>query len=150
KPIAATVLATMVQEGLVDLDASFYSYVPYYPRRKYDFTVRQLASHTAGIRGYRGKEYALNQPFSIKESITLFKDDELLFEPGTNYFYNSFDWVLISLAMQEISGVPFETLVQQYVLEPMGLKHTFPEEKDNLSPNTSVCYSKCLGSFTKA
>lgn len=150
KPIAATVLAKMVQEGLINLDASFYSYVPYYPRKKYDFTIRQLASHTAGIRGYRGKEYALNQPFSIKESISVFKDDELLFEPGTAYFYNSFDWVLISLAMEEISGVPFETLVQQYVLEPLGLKSTFPEETGFLPPNTAVFYSKQLNGFTKA
>lgn len=150
KPLAATALARMVQEGLIDLDASFYSYVPYYPRKKYDFTMRQLASHTAGIRGYRGKEYALNQPFSIKESIAIFQDDELLFEPGTNYFYNSFDWVLISLAMQEISGIPFETLVQQYVLEPLGLKNTFPEETDALSPNTATFYSKRLNGFRKA
>lgn len=60
KPIAATALARMVQKGLIDLDASFYSYVPYYPKKKYDFTIRQLAGHTAGIRGYLGKEYALN------------------------------------------------------------------------------------------
>ncbi len=150
KPIAATALAKMVQEGLIDLDTSFYSYVPYYPIKKYDFTIRQLANHTAGIRGYRGKEYALNQPFSIKESISVFRDDELLFEPGTAYFYNSFDWVLISLAMEEICGAPFETLVQQYVLEPLGLKSTFPEEKDFRPPNTAAFYSKRLNGFTKA
>ncbi|MEA1787306.1 serine hydrolase domain-containing protein [Arenibacter sp. GZD96] len=150
KPIAATALAKMVQEGLLDLDASFYTYVPYYPKKKYDFTIRQLASHTAGIRGYRGKEYALNQPFSIKESIAVFKDDALLFEPGTAYFYNSFDWVLISLAMQEVSGMPFETLVAHYVLEPLGLTNTFPEKTDALPPDTVVFYSKTVNGFTNA
>ncbi|MBT2161994.1 serine hydrolase domain-containing protein [Zobellia barbeyronii] len=125
KPISATALAHMVAEGLMDLDASFYTYVPYYPKKKYDFTIRQLASHTAGIRGYRGTEYGLNKPYSIRESIELFKDDELLFEPGTDYLYNSFDWVLISLAMQEVSGVPFEEYVEKKVLQPLGMDHTF-------------------------
>lgn len=125
KPISATALAHMVAEGLIDLDASFYTYVPYYPKKKYDFTIRQLASHTAGIRGYRGTEYGLNKPYSIRESIELFKDDELLFEPGTDYLYNSFDWVLISLAMQEVSGVSFEEYVEKKVLQPLGMDQTF-------------------------
>ncbi len=127
KPISATALAHMVADGLIDLDASFYEYVPYYPKKKWDFTIRQLASHTAGIRGYQGMEYGLNQAYTIKEGIDIFKDDDLIFEPGRGYFYNSFDWVLVSLAMQEASGVPFEEYVQQKVLHPLGLENTFAE-----------------------
>ncbi len=124
KPIAATALAHMVADGFIDLDASFYTYVPYYPKKKWDFTIRQLASHTAGIRSYLGKEYGLNEPYSIKESIAIFKDDDLLFEPGTRYQYTSYDWVLISLAIQEITGIPFATYVYEKVLLPLGLKNT--------------------------
>ena len=127
KPIAATALAHMVAEGIIDLDTSFYEYVPYYPKKKWDFSIRQLASHTAGIRGYRGTEYGLNKPYSIKESIEIFKDDELLFEPGTDYLYNSYDWVLISLAMQEASGIPFEAYVEKKVLQPLGMVYTLAE-----------------------
>jgi CubicO group peptidase (beta-lactamase class C family) len=126
KPIAATALAHMVNEGIIDLDASLYKYVPYYPKKKWDFTIRQLASHTAGIRGYKGTEYGLNKSYSIKESIEIFKDDDLLFEPGTDYLYTSYDWVLISLAMQEARGVPFEEYVQEKVLNPLELESTFP------------------------
>lgn len=124
KPIAATALAIMVTDGKIGLDTSFYDYVPYYPKKRWDFTIRQLAGHTAGIRGYKGKEYALNTPYTIKDSITIFKDDELVFEPGHGYLYTSFDWVLISLAMQEASGIPFEKYVQEKVLNPLELTHT--------------------------
>ncbi|WP_422083692.1 serine hydrolase domain-containing protein [Ulvibacterium sp.] len=127
KPIAATALAQMVKAGVMDLDASFYKYVPYFPKKRWDFSIRQLAGHTAGIRGYRGKEYGLNEPYSIKESITIFKDDDLLFQPGTAYHYNSFDWVMISLAMQEASGMAFEDYVRQKVLLPLGMDRTFAE-----------------------
>ncbi len=125
KPIAATALAYMVADGVIDLDTSFYQYVPYYPQKKYDFTIRQLAGHTAGLRGYQGIEYGLNKPYHIKESIVLFKEDPLLFEPGTDYNYNSYDWVLLSLAMQEASGIPFEKYVQEKVLDPLQMRHTF-------------------------
>ncbi len=127
KPIAATALAYMVSEGIIDLEASFYTYVPYFPKKKHDFTIRQLAAHTAGIRGYRGLEYGSNKAYSIKDGIAIFQDDPLLFKPGTGYQYNSYDWALISLAMQEASGIPFEDYVQTKVLEPLGMKNTFPE-----------------------
>lgn len=133
KPIAATALADMVANGLIDLDVSFYQYAPYYPKKKHDFTIRQLASHTAGIRGYQGIEYGLNKPYSIKESIEIFAADDLLFEPGTDYLYNSFDWVLISLAMQEVSGIPFEEYVQEKVLHPLGMSNTFAPTNASLS-----------------
>ena len=127
KPLAATALAHMVNDGLIDLDTSFYKYVSYFPKKKWDFTIRHLASHTAGIRAYRGTEYGLNKPYTIKEGIEIFQDDELLFEPGTDYLYNSYDWVLISLAMQEVSGIPFEEYVQEKVLNPLGMSNTFAE-----------------------
>jgi CubicO group peptidase (beta-lactamase class C family) len=156
KPIAATALAHMVSEGLIDLDESFYTYVPYFPKKKWDFTIRQLASHTAGIRGYLGKEYALNKPYSLKESIAIFKDDELLFEPGTNYHYNSYDFVLLSLAMQEASGIPFGKYVVDRVLQPLGLSKTFAcnlsGKKEVLSKELQLTtfYSKNRLGFRKA
>lgn len=150
KPIAATALAHMVIDGLIDLDASFYQYVPYYPRKRWDFTIRQLASHTAGIRGYVGTEYGLNKPFTIKQSIDIFKDDNLLFEPGTDYLYNSFDWVLISLVMQEVSGIPFEKYVKEKVLNPLEMENTFTPTSLDLTDRISKFYSKNRLGFRKA
>lgn len=156
KPIAATALAQMVADGLIDLDTSFYKYVPYYPKKKWDFTIRQLASHTAGIRGYIGKEYGLNESYSIKESIAIFKNDDLLFEPGTSYHYNSYDWVLISLAMQEASGITFENYVKEKVLKPFGLQNTFASDPSGIDilHNDKLCittfYSKNAVGFREA
>nr|WP_299343927.1 serine hydrolase domain-containing protein [Allomuricauda sp.] len=124
KCITGLALGKMVEEGLMDLDASFYEYVPHYPRKKFDFTIRQLAGHTAGIRAYRGKEFALNKPFSIEESTQVFENEPLVFKPGKGYLYNSFDFVLLSLAMQEVAGVPFKDYVGEKVLSPLGMQNT--------------------------
>ena len=162
KPIAATALAIMVQDGLIDLDTSFYQYVPYYPKKRWDFTIRQLAGHTAGIRSYQGKEYGLNELYGIKDSLVIFQEDDLLFEPGRGYLYTSYDWVLISLAMQEASGIPFEQYVRENVLDPLGMKNTFApkhpkrETMQTVDPdmeaskNTASFYSKAVVGFKKA
>ncbi|MFS4417891.1 serine hydrolase domain-containing protein [Maribacter sp. 2307ULW6-5] len=158
KPIAATALAHAVHQGIISLDASLYDYVPYFPKKRWDFTIRQLANHTAGIRKYRGKEFALNLPYTIKESLVLFKDDALLFAPGTDYTYTSYDWVLISLAIQEAAGMPFEDYVEKTVLAPLGIRHTFAPVRgaedrvpENLhSAFLAQCYTRGRHGFRKA
>ncbi len=150
KPIAAMALAKMVWDKKIDLDTSFYEYVPYFPKKEFDFTIRQLASHTAGIRGYRGKEYALNRPYSIKESLEVFKDDPLEFAPGTDYLYTSFDWVMISLAMEEVSGMPFSEYVKKEVLTPLGMHSTFVEYPAASGKNKATPYTKRRSGFRLA
>ncbi|SDQ28929.1 CubicO group peptidase, beta-lactamase class C family [Flagellimonas zhangzhouensis] len=154
KCITGLTLGKMVEDGILNLDESFYTYVPYYPKKKYDFTLRQLATHTAGIRSYRGKEFALNQDFSIKDSISVFKDDPLLFEPGKGYLYNSFDFVLLSLAMQEASGVLFQDYVRETILMPLGLKNTVSPKENIVSSsgveNQAQFYTKRALCFTEA
>lgn len=150
KPIAATALLHMVKAGDIELDRSFYDYVPYFPKKQYDFTIRQLASHTAGIRSYRGKEFALNEAWSIKESIVFFQDDPLLFKPGTSYHYNSLDWVLISLAMEEVSGIPFAEYVKQNVLIPLGMERTFPENPEDQKEGEVTKYTRWKVGFRSA
>jgi len=150
KPIAAMALAKMVAQKKIDLDTSFYQYVPYFPKKEYDFTIRQLATHTAGIRGYRGKEYALNKPYSIKESLKIFQDDPLEFQPGTDYLYTSFDWVMISLAMEEISGIPFSEYVKKEVLDPLRMHSSYVEYPEASKSNKATPYTRRRSGFRLA
>ncbi|EFO20138.1 hypothetical protein LOAG_08353 [Loa loa] len=58
KPVTAALAARLVQSGKLDLDASVQDYVPDFPRKKYNekdvtITIRQLLSHTSGIRHYK-------------------------------------------------------------------------------------------------
>lgn len=150
KPITAFALAMLVKEGLIDLDASIYRYVPYFPIKKYDFTIRQLAAHTAGIRGYKGKEYALNKPFTAREGLKMFQDDPLLFQPGTDFNYNSLDSVLLSLAMEAASGLPFEDYVRKKVLTPFGMYNTISEIPGTIQCGKAEFYTRWAGGFKNA
>lgn len=154
KCITGLAFGKMVEDGLLDWDDSLYKHVPYYPKKQYDFSLRQLASHTAGIRGYRGKEFALNQAYSIKEGIEVFKNDPLIFQPGRGYLYNSYDFVLLSLAMQEASGIPFASYVREKILKPLKMNMTLtPEELPSdltRSIKTSEFYTKRVSGFRKA
>jgi len=150
KPIAAMALGKLIDSGKMDWDATYHTYVPYYPRKRYDFSIRQLASHTAGIRGYKGKEFALNKPLSIRDSLAVFQDDPLLFKPGTSYHYNSYDWVLLSLAMEEVTGQTFEEYVRKEILAPLGLQRTRPEIPGENDPLVAKFYTRSPEGFREA
>ena len=154
KCITGLAFGKMVEEGILDWDDSFYKHVPYYPKKQHDFTLRQLASHTAGIRAYKGKEYGLNKPYAIKDSLEVFKNDPLVFEPGKGYLYNSFDFVLLSLAMQEACSIPFKDYVKEKVLIPLDLMNTLsPKEvfsSIGVTQEISEYYTKTPIGFKKA
>lgn len=148
KTISAVGLAKMYDQALIDWNCSLYHYVPLFPKKAFDFNLKQLGGHLAGIRGYQGREMFNNKPFSIEEGLSLFSADPLLFAPGTKYSYNSYNWNLISVAMQKASKVPFETYMLENVFIPLQMNRTFPD-RGAIQPNQAVPYSKGKN-FSKA
>lgn len=132
KPIAATGLAKMAEKNQLSLEDSIYEYLPNFPDKKYGFTLKQLGGHLAGIRSYKGNEFMNTEPLSIREGVSLFENDPLLFEPGKGYLYTSYSWNLLSLAMQKAVDKPFETIIKNEVLIPLSLSHTFPDKQQSV------------------
>ncbi|GAA4292305.1 serine hydrolase domain-containing protein [Aestuariibaculum suncheonense] len=128
KTITAVTLGKLVDNGIVDLNKSVYDYLPDYPKKQYDFTVKQLGGNIAGIRHYKNnKEYALNKKMSISEGLRLFKYDPLLWKPGTKYRYSSPAFVLLSEVMQTAAKIPFNTLVCDSIFKPLHMSHSSME-----------------------
>lgn len=146
KPLSALVLARLQDKKLFDWNASLYEYVPNFPKKPFDFTIRQLGGHIAGIRNYRGNEMMLNEPLSIEQGIDLFKDDILEFAPGTKYLYSSYNWNLISLAIQKCLNKDFEKIAFEEVFEPLEMKNTFGD-RGKMVKNQSVPYTRGKNGF---
>lgn len=142
KPITASALATMVADGILDLQTDIRTYVPEFPREHGPVSLKQLAAHTAGIRAYKGKEFALNRPMQISDSLELFVRDPLEFTPGEGYQYTSLDYVLLSLAMERAAGLPFHELVSERVLQPLQMFHTVGEVPGEQVTNQVEFYTR--------
>ena len=142
KSITALTLAKLVDNKTIDLNESIYKYLPEYPKNTYDFTVKQLGGHLAGIRHYQGNEFTLNKKMSITEGVDLFKNDALLFEPSTQFSYNTFGYVLLSEIMQKASKIDFNTLVKNAVFKPLGMTNTMLDDSEKNLPNKTNFYRK--------
>ena len=121
KTLTMTVLAKLWEEGKVDLDADVRDYVPEWPEKTVDgqrvtLTVRQLCCHMAGVRHYTKKGEEAGEEFGLKEyhlrdvfdtteaSLALFKDDELISAPGSEFHYTTHGFTLLAKVIENVSG----------------------------------------------
>ncbi|MEZ4797485.1 MAG: serine hydrolase domain-containing protein [Flavobacteriaceae bacterium] len=142
KSLTAVALAKLMDDGKLDLDESIYTYIPDFPKKKYDFTVRQVGGHIAGIRHYNGSEFIMNKKMSIVEGLDIFKDSPLKFEPGTNYSYSTYGWNLLSVVVQNASKVEFNQYMTHNVFKPLGMSNTTLDLSDQDMPNRTLFYNK--------
>jgi len=129
KPMTTALLALVLQNGAIDLDAPVHRYVPSFPEKRFPITTRQLAGHLAGIRHYQGNEFLSSRHYpTVSEGLEIFQNDPLLFEPGTQYSYSSYGYNLISAVIEGATGEDFLTQMADRVFEPLGMRHTSADQ----------------------
>lgn len=146
KSLTAVALAKLMEDGKLDFDESIYTYVPDFPKKKYAFSVRQVGGHISGIRHYdysnNEKELFNIKKMSIVEGLDIFKNDSLLFEPGSQYSYSTYGWNLLSVVVQNASGVEFNTYMKETIFNPLKMKSTTIGLVDKEMPNRTQFYIK--------
>lgn len=143
KPLTATALALLTQEGGIDLDRSIRSYVPAFPDKRHPITARQLAGHLGGIRHYRqGGFFNLEQFDSVQDSLRIFSGDPLLHEPGSRYRYSTYGYVLLSAVIEGASGQQYLEFMQERVFGPLAMKSTVPEAAEQIIPGRAEFYDR--------
>lgn len=141
KSVTAVGLGLLVQEGKIDLDQPVQRYVPSFPVKRWPITVRQVAGHIAGIRHYRPGEFESMRRYpTVREGLSIFADDSLLFEPGTRYSYSSYDYNLISAVIEGATGESFLPWIARRVFGPMGMTRTGPDYPDSIIPWRAHAY----------
>lgn len=135
KTVTATVMMQMVQEGLLDLDATVTSYLgPWAPGYEYEnvVTVRQLLNHTSGfiefafdLGFYAQTLPRLGVAYEPQEIVDYSAGKAALFEPGTEYSYTTTGFVAAGMIIEAITGNPAVDEIVARVFEPAGLMQVF-------------------------
>lgn len=149
KPMTALALVMLASNNRVDLDADVRRYVPAFPKKEHDFTVRQLAGHLAGIRHYAGKGevYGRKHYATVMESLEIFADDPLIAVPGAEWKYSSYGYNLLSAVIESAAGEPFLAHLSASVLAPLGMTSTVPDQLEAIVPHRGRYYLRRDGAL---
>jgi CubicO group peptidase (beta-lactamase class C family) len=147
KPIAATAIMQLVEQGRVRLDDPIQNYVRVFPRKgEATITLRHLLTHTSGIRHYKpGEMESLQSYDSIESAIAIFKDDPLLFTPGARYSYSSYAYNLLAGVVEKASGLTYEAYLREHVFEPAGMRQTRLERPQDIVKGRARQYVRAGG-----
>jgi serine beta-lactamase-like protein LACTB len=143
KPISVTAVMQLVEEGKVNLDDPIQKYVSYFPDKPLTITLRHIMTHTSGIRHYKPGEMDMKEHFEdLEDAIQIFKDDPLLFRPGTLYSYSSYAYNLLAGVVEKASGLTFEAYLKERVWGPAGMTSTRLEHIGEIVPHRTRQYVK--------
>ncbi|THU34915.1 beta-lactamase family protein [Niastella caeni] len=134
KLLTSLAVGRLYQEGKLELDAPVQRYVPDFPVKQYTVTSRQLAAHLSGIRHYR-KGDPLDMPKNYKnvtEGLSIFKNDTLLFKPGTKSEYSTYGYSLLSAVIEGAAHMSFLSYMQDSIFIPFGMTHTAADINDSI------------------
>ena len=150
KPIAATAVMMLVEEGKLSLDEPITTYIPEFnrlvvariwregwqveERLSKPITLRHLLSHTSGmqwvaeLQGQAKKIDVLPLQLSLYASTTT----PLFFEPGERYNYSNQGINVAAAIIERVSGKPYFDFLQSRLFEPLGMKSAtfWPADKD--------------------
>jgi CubicO group peptidase (beta-lactamase class C family) len=100
KSLTAAALGLLYQQGRLDLDAPVQQYVPSFPDKGVSVTAREIGGHLGGIRGYKPNEPESQAHYpSVDSSLSRFRDDSLVAEPGTRFVSTPTDLARFGIAM---------------------------------------------------
>lgn len=141
KPLTAMALGCMIDQGKIDINKNIRSYLSSFPKKQYTITPKHLASSTSGIRHYNLSDKKLNTENhpTVLSALERFENDPLAFEPGTQFLYSSYGWVLLSAVMEKASGTSFFELMQNTWNE-LGMRNTAFDFPDKTITNKSKFY----------
>lgn len=144
KPIAAVAAMALWDQGKLELDAPISRYLHDYPRQNAGITMRQLMSHTAGVRHYQGSEFLSNEEFDdVMAPMGVFWEDPLLFEPGSDYSYSTYGWTVVSAVTEAADADrPWVAILRDELTGPLGLVRLQPEWQDSVISGHARFYER--------
>jgi serine beta-lactamase-like protein LACTB, mitochondrial len=144
--LTSAAVGLLLEKARLKLDEKIQTYVPEFTEQQFPATLRQVMAHVAGVRNDGGDEGPLfgqrcDRPVEALQHF----DSALRFEPGTQYRYSNFGWILVSAAVEAVADQPFLAFMHRQIFEPLGMRHTDADIATEPGPDLATSYFPRFG-----
>ncbi len=147
KTFTAALLFKAIDEKKTDLTQKLNKYFPTVKNAD-KITISHLLNHHSGIHNFTDdadylKWYTQNK--SEQEMVTLISAFGSDFEPGSKAAYSNSNYVLLTYILQKIYKKPYAQILEEKIVNPLGLKDTYYGGKIDMANNESYSYQLMNG-----
>ena len=145
KTYTGTLIMKMVEDGEIDLDATVRTYLPDFKvadeEASATVTIRHLMTHTSGWFGDLFLDTGPGDDAAGKY-VSEMASNEQLAPVGQVWSYNNAGFYVLGRIIEVICGKSYQEMLQEVVLEPLGLKNSFFDAGDVITYRFATGHDK--------
>ena len=142
KQMTGAAIMLLVEEGKVNLDEKISVYLPGTPEAWKNVTVRNLLTHTSGIKSYTaiGTGFELSKRLKRDDFIKALASYPLDFDTGSRYSYSNSGYNLLGFIIETVSGKSYWDFMRERIFVKLGMTHTFDRDPKYVIKNRATGY----------
>ena len=142
KQITAAAIMLLVEEGKINVDEKIGKYLPNTPESWNKVTVRNLLTHTSGVKSYTGisSGFELTKRLKRDDFVKAIGSYPLEFEPGERYIYSNSGYNLLGFIIESVSAESYWDFVQKRIFKPLGMNQTANRDPQFIVANRADGY----------
>jgi CubicO group peptidase (beta-lactamase class C family) len=129
KSFTALAVMQLVEEGEVDLQAPVRRYLPWFRLADADasarITVADLLYQTSGIPSEANAAALADPKLTLEENVRALRDVAPDRPVSGSFAYSNPNYDALGLIVEEVSGQPYADYLQQHILDPLDMRHSF-------------------------
>ncbi len=144
KTFTSAAILLLLQQNMLSLEDTLQKFLPNFPYK--GITVRMLLNHRSGLPDYT-KFY---EDYWKNKSAFMSNDDVLQMmirfklnvynSPDSHFRYNNSNFVILTLIIEKVSGMPFCDFMHQNIFIPLGMTDTWIFDPRNVRPSATIGY----------
>ncbi len=106
-------------------------------------TIAELLGHRSGLANFTNNtdfNTWKDQPKTHEQLLALIKQQKPDFEPDAKADYNNSNYLLLGYIAERLYRHPYQELVNEKIIRPLGLKHTYYGEKAGFADGEAISY----------
>lgn len=149
KMFTGTAVLQLVEAGNVELAAPIGDYLTGYRNRDVasKVTIHHLLTHTGGTGDIFTPEFRAHrlELRTLEDYVQLYGDREPEFEPGSQWRYSNYGYILLGTVIEKVVGQTYYDYVHEHIYQPAQMTATGSQPEDQPVPDLSVGYMKPSG-----
>ncbi len=130
KAFTALAVLQLEEQGLLHRSDDVSAYIPWmklsYKGEQQSITLNHLLHHTSGIPySSIGRIPETNAENALEATVKTLLEKPLNRLPGSSYEYATINYDVLGLVIENVSKMPYDKYVKQYILEPLEMTDTY-------------------------